>query len=142
MRAKLAKIIKKTARFSIQTIDVDVIDRVNILQATLIGMRQAIDALMGDFALIDGNQIPKELSIEAKSLVKGDAKSASIAAASIIAKDYRDQLMRDYAAQFPGYGWEKNAGYGTKMHKNAIQYLGVTPLHRQSFKPIYNMLRK
>ena len=93
-----------------------------------------------DHALIDGNMIPKSLSCPATALVKGDGRSLSVAAASIIAKVTRDRIMVDLAQQHPGYGWEKNAGYPTKSHRLALESLGVTPHHRRSFKTVHNML--
>ncbi len=118
------------------------IDRINILQATFLAMRRAIDglAVKPEFALIDGNKIPPDLPYEARAIVKGDARSLSIAAASIIAKVTRDRLMCDLSATYPGYGWETNMGYGTKAHQEGLARLGVTPHHRVSFKPIHKML--
>ena len=97
-------------------------------------------AMAPDHALIDGNMIPKDLSCPATALVKGDGRSLSIAAASIVAKVTRDRIMVDLAQQFPGYGWDKNAGYPTPAHKKALVALGVTPHHRRSFRPVHNML--
>ena len=118
------------------------IDRLNILAATYLAMRRAIQALPQPpgFALIDGNRIPVDLPCPAWAIVKGDARSASIAAASIIAKVTRDRIMVDLAKEFPGYGWETNAGYGVPAHQAALKTLGVTPHHRRSFKPIHKML--
>jgi ribonuclease HII len=90
--------------------------------------------------LIDGNLIPRGLALPATAIVKGDARSLSIAAASIVAKITRDAIMWDLAQQFPGYGWETNAGYPSKSHRLALQDLGVTPHHRRSFKPVHNIL--
>ncbi|MEM9716275.1 MAG: ribonuclease HII, partial [Pseudomonadota bacterium] len=128
-REALAEEIHATARVEIIEISVEEIDHLNILAATMLGMRRAIAALMPDYALIDGNRLPTDLSCPAEAIVKGDGKSASIAAASIVAKVYRDHLMADLARDFPGYGWETNAGYGTKMHQSGLQNLGVTPHH-------------
>lgn len=139
-RVQLAQQIHETAQVKIVEISVEDVDRMNVLAASLWGMSQAATALEADFALVDGNKIPTDLKCPAEAIVKGDSKSASIAAASIVAKTYRDRLMADLAKEFPGYGWETNAGYGTKLHKNALQNLGVTPHHRRSFKPIHNML--
>ena len=118
------------------------IDDLNILRASHLAMMRAIKALSPapDYVLIDGNLLPKDLQLPATALVKGDAKSLSIAAASIIAKVTRDRVMVDLAQQFPAYGWQKNAGYPTKDHVTALQNLGVTPWHRRSFKPIHNIL--
>ena len=93
-----------------------------------------------DFALIDGNRAPKNLIIPSTCVVKGDDRSLSIAAASIVAKITRDDLMLELDAQYPGYGWAKNAGYPTKEHLVALKSLGITPHHRRSFKPVHNIL--
>jgi len=118
------------------------IDEINILRASHLAMTRAIAGLTKapDHILIDGNMIPKGLTTSAQAVVKGDGRSLSIAAASIIAKVARDRIMGDLAIEFPGYGWEKNAGYGTKQHLEALRALGVTPHHRRSFKPIHNIL--
>lgn len=121
---------------------VEEIDQLNILGATYLAMRRAITALplKPGFALIDGNRIPHDLPCPAWAIVKGDALSASIAAASIIAKVTRDRVMADLAQDFPGYGWETNVGYGVPAHREGLIRLGVTPHHRRSFKPIHKML--
>ena len=93
-----------------------------------------------DHVLIDGNMIPRDLTLSAEAITKGDARSLSISAASIVAKICRDHVMLSLAQQHPGYGWESNAGYPTKMHQNALRNLGVTPHHRRSFKPVHNIL--
>ncbi|SIS68729.1 ribonuclease HII [Phaeovulum vinaykumarii] len=118
------------------------IDRLNILQATFLAMRRALAGLATppDHVLIDGNRLPRELGLSAEAVVKGDARVLSIAAASILAKVARDRIMVDLAQQYPGYGWEKNAGYPTKTHLAALLDLGVTPAHRRSFKPVHNIL--
>ncbi len=118
------------------------IDRMNILAASHLAMSRAVAGLsqVPDFALIDGNRIPENLPCPAQAIVKGDGRSLSIAAASIVAKVVRDRLMVDLAQQHPGYGWESNAGYGTKLHQEGLRNLGVTPHHRRSFKPIHNIL--
>ncbi|SMY08309.1 ribonuclease HII [Flavimaricola marinus] len=121
---------------------VEEIDAINILRASHLAMCRAIESLAAvpDHCLIDGNLIPRDLTISAEAIVKGDARSVSIAAASIVAKTRRDALMVDLAQQHPGYGWETNAGYPSKAHKLALQNLGVTPHHRRSFKPVHNIL--
>ena len=117
------------------------IDRLNILGATMLAMRRAADALavrMGrapDFALIDGNKKPG-LSCPSLTVIKGDSVSLSIAAASIVAKVARDNAMAKLAERFPGYGWERNAGYGTREHIDALNRLGPAPEHRRSFAPV------
>ena len=122
-------------------VDVEEIDKINILQATFRAMERSILKLpIPDHILIDGNKLPPNLPSPATAIIKGDTKSASIAAASIIAKVTRDQLMANLSLEYPGYGWEKNAGYGTKMHQLGLLNNGVTPHHRRSFKPIHNML--
>ena len=118
------------------------IDKYNILQATFLAMRRAIANLKSkpSRVLIDGNQVPSGLTCDAKSVVRGDTKVVSIAAASIIAKVTRDRIMQDLSKLYPGYGWERNSGYGVKEHRIALKLLGITPEHRRSFRPIYNML--
>ena len=118
------------------------IDELNILRASHLAMERAIAALplAPDHILVDGHIVPMAFRGRAQGIVKGDARSASIAAASIVAKIRRDLVMWDLAQQFPGYGWEKNQGYPTKAHKEALQNLGVTPHHRRSFKPVHNIL--
>ena len=118
------------------------IDDINILQASHLAMMRAIENLpiAPDYVLIDGNRAPKALQISYETVVKGDAKSASIAAASIVAKITRDAIMAELDAKFPGYAWAKNAGYPTADHLEALQRLGVTPHHRRSFRPVHNML--
>ena len=118
------------------------IDALNILRASHLAMERALAGLAQppDYALIDGNMVPRGLALPAQTVIKGDARSVSIAAASIVAKVCRDRLMVDLAQQHPGYGWETNMGYGSKSHMMALQNLGVTPHHRRSFKPIHNIL--
>lgn len=118
------------------------IDDLNILRASHLAMRRAIEALpmAPDHVLIDGNLVPRDLTVSAEALIKGDGRSLSIGAASIIAKVVRDRIMVDLAQQHPGYGWDKNAGYPTKDHLAALKNLGVTPHHRRSFKPVHNIL--
>ncbi|MEK9672737.1 MAG: ribonuclease HII [Rhodospirillaceae bacterium] len=118
------------------------IDRLNILQATFLAMRRAVDNLSytPDFALIDGNRLPSDLPCPCDCIVRGDGLSLSIAAASIAAKVHRDGVMAALAKTHPGYGWERNAGYGTKEHQAALARLGVTPAHRKSYRPIRNIL--
>ena len=122
----------------------DEIDEKNILQATFIAMNRAVEQLKSkpNIAIIDGNQLPKQFPIKAQSIIKGDSKSFSIAAASIIAKVYRDQLMKDLSTKYPYYAFEKNAGYGTKAHIEGIQKHGVIKgCHRCSYKPIQEALK-
>lgn len=141
-RSLLAELLEECAIVSVASASVEEIDALNILQASHLAMRRAIEGLpeRPDHVLIDGNRVPKGLNLPATPLVKGDARSLSIAAASIVAKIHRDRLMGDLAQQFPGYGWDHNAGYPTKEHKAALQDLGVTPHHRRSFAPVRNIL--
>ena len=132
------------------SVPVEVIDRDGILRATLDAMAMAAatlanmirDAGHGAAAqiLIDGNQMPPGLTIPAQTVVKGDSRSLSIAAASVIAKHERDLVMTALAAAHPGYGWETNMGYGTAAHRDAMARLGVTPHHRRSFAPVRDQL--
>lgn len=119
------------------------IDDINILNASFLAMKRAIaDAKVKPaMVLIDGNRLPKEFDYAAKAVVKGDGRSYSIAAASILAKVYRDRLLEKMAEKYPGYGFEKNAGYGTKEHIAGLKKLGITPEHRQSYAPIKAFLR-
>ena len=141
-RALLAAEIMATADYCVAHASVEEIDALNILQASHLAMCRAISGLktVPDHVLVDGNRLPKALAISAEALVKGDGRSVSIAAASILAKEVRDALMVDLAQQHPGYGWERNAGYPTKDHLAALLNLGVTPHHRRSFKPVHNIL--
>lgn len=116
------------------------IDEINILQATFEAMKQAINQITiheDDYLLVDGNQIIPKLPYKQYTIIKGDNKSASIAAASVIAKVTRDHLMIDYAKDYPNYDWEHNKGYGTKKHYEGIDKNGITPLHRRSFLKKY-----
>jgi ribonuclease HII len=117
---------------------VDEIDTINIYHARMLAMRRAVAGLsvLPQLALIDGNATPKELACLARTIVDGDAKCLSIAAASIVAKVFRDAYMRKLAEEFPGYGWETNVGYGTRDHRTAMAKLGITPHHRRSFAPV------
>ncbi|ESW62389.1 MAG: ribonuclease HII [Rhodobacter sp. CACIA14H1] len=118
------------------------IDDLNILNASHLAMERAVHGLSTKphHALIDGNRIPRSLACSAEAIVKGDALCLSIAAASIVAKVTRDRIMVDLAQQYPGYGWEVNAGYPTPAHLQALLDLGITPHHRRSFKPVHNIL--
>jgi ribonuclease HII len=130
--------------YGIGQASVDEIDSVNILQATFLAMCRARAALAYDdnalIALIDGNQRPKGLTCEIVTLVKGDQKSCSIAAASILAKVTRDRVMNDLCAQYPMYGFSGHAGYGTPQHLKALAEHGPCPHHRKSFKPVAGLL--
>ena len=140
-REALEPLIFANAEVSIAHATVEEIDEINILRASHLAMERAIAGLgRVDHALIDGNMIPRGLIIPATTIIKGDARSLSIAAASIVAKICRDRIMVGLAQQYPGYGWDTNAGYGSKSHISALHRLGVTPHHRRSFKPVHNML--
>ena len=140
-RAALSEALFEVAKVSVAHASVAEIDEINILRASHLAMERAIAGLgAGDFVLIDGNMVPRGLTLPAQTVIKGDARSLSIAAASIVAKEARDKIMVDLAQQFPGYDWGKNMGYPTARHKAAILEIGVTPHHRRSFKPIHNIL--
>ena len=141
-RETLLPIIQQNCLHAIGEASVAEIDEMNILQASLLAMSRAVAALpvVPDHILVDGNRLPAGLPCSATPIVGGDARSPSIAAASIVAKTWRDNVMKKAATQYPGYGWETNAGYPTKCHKSALQNLGVTPFHRRSFKPVHDIL--
>jgi ribonuclease HII len=141
-RAVLAAALLAVADVSVAHATVAEIDDLNILRASHLAMLRAVAGLKHapDHLLIDGNQMPPGLGCAAQTVIAGDALSLSIAAASIVAKVVRDQIMVDLAQQHPGYGWDTNAGYGTKAHLAALLNLGVTPHHRRSFAPIHNIL--
>ena len=141
-RIALSAALFKVADVSIAHASVDEIDEINILRASHLAMLRAIAGLriLPDYALIDGNMIPRGLVCPSLAIVKGDMRSLSISAASIVAKVARDAIMVDLAQQHRGYGWETNAGYPTAAHLKALINLGVTAHHRRSFKPVYNML--
>ena len=128
-------IVQNAVAYDVGIVDNDRIDEINILNATKEAMRDAIAGVRKktgiDHILIDA--LTLDVGIPCSGIVKGDAKSISIAAASIVAKVTRDRMMVEYAKEYPGYGWEKNKGYGTKEHYEGIEKLGITPLHRRSF---------
>ena len=121
---------------------VEEIDEINILKASHLAMMRALAALPAppDHVLVDGPHLPVGLTLPATGLVRGDALSLSIAAASIVAKVTRDRIMVDLSQQCPGYGWETNMGYGSKSHIAALQDLGASPHHRRSFAPVHQIL--
>ena len=141
-RTRLYDEIMQVADVSIAHATVEEIDEHNILRASHLAMLRALEGLKtpADFALIDGNMIPRGLVLPSQTIVKGDSLSQSISAASIMAKICRDCVMLSLAQQHPGYGWETNMGYGSKKHMDALQKLGATPHHRRSFKPVHNIL--
>ena len=126
--------------YAISEITPEEIDDINILQASLKAMKNAHDTLDNiKYALVDGNKAP-QLSSQTMTVVKGDSKSKTIAAASIIAKVHRDRIMLALSKQYPQYGWSNNSGYPTKQHRAAIQEHGITPHHRKSFAPVRNFI--
>ena len=128
------EIREKAVSWAVARVEPERIDEINILQATYEAMREAVSKLSvrPDILLVDAVHIP-EVDIPQDSIVKGDAKSVSIAAASVLAKVTRDNIMTEYAKEYPGYGFEKNMGYGTAEHRNALAVMGPTPIHRRSF---------
>lgn len=141
-RARVHDLIHQVAVVGVGEASVAEIDSLNILRASHLAMERALAALglAADYALIDGPMLPRGLAIPGMAVVRGDARSLSIAAASIVAKVRRDSIMVALAQQHPGYGWEKNAGYPTKSHRDALLNLGITPHHRRSFAPVHKML--
>ena len=137
------EVLARALGVGIGIVDNDTSDRVNIYEATKLGMLQAIEQMKGevtkpDYLLIDAMQL--DTPIPQLSLIKGDANSLSIAAASIVAKVTRDRMMAEYAKEYPGYAFDKNVGYSTKDHLAGLKQYGVTPIHRKSFEPIKSML--
>jgi len=118
------------------------IDELNILQASMLAMKRALDALprQPEFALIDGNRLPA--GVTGRAVVKGDSKSLSIAAASIVAKEFRDRIMRELSAECPQYGWDKNAGYPTAAHLQAIEKYGINQHYRKTYGPVKKIISK
>ncbi len=140
-RESLYQIIQeKAVAIGIGVVDETTIDAINIYQAARLAMTKAVEQLAGkpDYLLIDAMEL--DLDIQQTSLIKGDARSQSIAAASIIAKVYRDHVMVELDKHYPGYGFGKNAGYGTKEHLEGLAKYGVTPIHRKTFAPIKDMI--
>lgn len=137
LREELAELVPATATIGFGEASVEEIDRLNILKATFLAMGRAYDALGRDcaLALVDGNRPPK-LPCPVRCVVGGDGISLSIAAASVVAKVRRDALMAELALSHPEFGWERNAGYGTAEHLEALRRLGPTPHHRRSFAPV------
>lgn len=139
-RRRLRDEIMKVAETSVGVADVQEIDSLNILRATHLAMHRAVAGLKKvDFVLVDGLPV-KGFSVPAENMVKGDARSASIAAASIVAKVYRDELMEELDEIYPGYGFAAHKGYGTAAHLKALKELGVTPVHRRSFAPVREII--
>ncbi|MFN4134121.1 MAG: ribonuclease HII [Novosphingobium sp.] len=147
-RAVLEDAIKQTCRWAVGVVEADEIDRINILAATMLAMTKAVAALFAQFGpdeavgevLIDGNLTPQcrvqQWRWPARAIVGGDGTEPCISAASIIAKEHRDRIMREAALAYPHYGWDRNAGYGTAAHMEALRLHGPSPLHRRSFAPV------
>ena len=141
-REELTYVIKQQAyAWAIGRAEVEEIDKINILQASLLAMQRAVEQLstIPDIVLIDGNQKP-DLAYPMETIIGGDAKVPAISAASIVAKVTRDTEMLDWDQLYPGYGLAQHSGYPTKQHLQALQTLGVTPIHRKSFKPVSQLL--
>ena len=142
--ALFPKIINSNAIVGIGQASAEEIDNINILRATFLAMRRAMEQVQikgytPAFALIDGNKLPR-WNLSMRAIIGGDAKSLSIAAASIVAKVTRDHIMQDLAKQYPHYGWDRNAGYGTREHQEALLKFGVTPHHRKTYAPIKKLI--
>ncbi len=136
-RNRMFGVLVTAYEYGVGIVDNKVIDNVNILEATKLAMKKAIDKLPNvDYALIDGNMRMSNLDIPYESLVKGDNKSLSVAAASIVAKETRDRIMEQYHEEYPMYDWKNNKGYLSKKHIEAIKTHGITPYHRQSFRKV------
>ncbi len=135
------KIIKKSIAHSVSVVHVEIIDEINILNASLLAMRRSVEALkvQPDIILADGNK-KFDYSVPVIPVIKGDAKSFSIAAASIVAKVTRDSIMKELAVEYPVYYWEKNKGYPTKQHRESIKLYGTSPFHRMTF--LKNLFRE
>jgi ribonuclease HII len=143
IREKLRFEIEKEAiSFSVGIVENETIDKINILQSSFLAMHRAIDGLsqIPEFLIIDGNRFLKYKDIPHKCIIKGDGKYLSIAAASVLAKTYRDSFMKKIDLEFPQYFWSKNKGYPTKQHRLAIQENGITKYHRKSFKLLETQL--
>ncbi len=143
-RKKLREeIVKLAVSWSVEYIDNSTIDELNILRASILAMHKALDNLNinPQFILIDGNRFIKYKSVEHKCIIKGDSKYYSIAAASVLAKTFRDDYMRKIHEEYDKYGWNSNKGYATKQHREAINRFGLTPYHRKSFRILNNQLR-
>ncbi|MBP8792163.1 MAG: ribonuclease HII [Lutibacter sp.] len=143
-RYELRPIIEEQAlAFGVSYISEEKIDEINILQASILAMHKAIDELniVPEHIIVDGNKFKPYKEIPHTTIVKGDAKFLSIAAASVLAKTYRDDFMAEIATEFPQYGWEKSKGYPTKKHREAIKQYGSTKYHRMTFKLLPDQLK-
>lgn len=145
-RAVLEPLIRQSCRWALGVVEADEIDRINIFAATMLAMTRAVGALVAELGsepqivLIDGNKTPHgrvpEWRWAARAIVGGDGLEPCISAASILAKEHRDRVMREHAARWPHYGWDRNMGYGTAEHMAALERHGPTPIHRRSFAPV------
>jgi len=137
------QIRERALAWAVGRADVEEIDRINILQATMLAMSRAVEALQpsADHALIDGNRCP-DLSCTSRAIIKGDSKVPAISAASIMAKVTRDREMLDLDRRYPGYGLAQHKGYPSKAHIEALESLGVTPVHRRSYAPVRRVIER
>lgn len=143
-RQELRPFIEENAlAFAVSFIDNEEVDTLNVLQASITGMHRSVSALKinPEFIIVDGNKFNPYKKIPHQTIVKGDAKFMSIAAASVLAKTYRDEFMEKIHEEHPQYNWKKNKGYPTKEHREAIQQFGITKYHRKSFKLLPNQLK-
>lgn len=143
-RKILRPIIEKEAlSYSVSFVDNEEVDALNVLQASITGMQRSINQLsvVPEFIIVDGNKFKPYNEIPYKTIVKGDAKYVSIAAASILAKTYRDDFMKKIHLEYPVYNWKKNKGYPTKEHRKVIQEIGITKYHRKTFKLLPTQLK-
>jgi len=142
-REEVADALFRCASVGLGAASVAEIERLNILHAAMLAMRRAVMALPAtpELALVDGNRAP-DLPCPVRTVIKGDGISISIAAASIVAKVTRDRIMTRLETRYPGYGWARNAGYGTAEHRAALETLGVTPHHRKLFAPVNKILSR
>lgn len=132
-------IIENALAYQIEVLSVEEVDTLNVYEASRTGMKRIVESLEPDFTLSDAMPLG---DIPHLSIIKGDAKSLSIGAASILAKVTRDRIMKEYGKQYPEYGFEKHKGYVTKVHKEALEKYGVTPIHRKSFAPVQKVLNE
>ena len=141
-RKEIFEKLKKNSIIGVGFSSIIEIEKFNILQATFFSMWRAIESLkeIPDLLLFDGNMVPPNMKIKSEAIIKGDKLIPEISAASIVAKVVRDAHMKILDDKYPGYNFKNNAGYGVKSHFNALKTLGVTPIHRRTFKPIHNIL--
>jgi ribonuclease HII len=142
LRRELAEALRACTEHAVAFATVEEIDEIGLGRAADLAMTRAVEGLprRARHALVDGNRLPRGLTCEGSFIVGGDGLCLSIAAASILAKTARDAVMEELALDHPGYGWERNRGYGTPEHLAALKRLGVTPYHRRSFQPVHNIL--